>query len=214
MRSTGLFLVALAGCGDPASGIAVGNPPSKSEAALLVTVAEGVEVFADQLDLPLDSVYLEDCDGRGDLLPVRGPRDVRIDDTISLPAGVWCGLGLVPQRGNTVLEGVSGDGRFRFTAPLGRILLFNDVGVELRAGERLVLELAEPDWIAAADFGVGAGEQLDIGEDCLEDPLCTRVRDALSRRSGLFRDGDRNGRVDPPERQRGTGAAGEDRRGE
>ncbi|MEO0601617.1 MAG: hypothetical protein AAF211_09280, partial [Myxococcota bacterium] len=208
-----MLLALLGACAEPASGIAVGNPPSKTDAALIVTVAEGVQVLADALDLPLDAVYLEDCDGRGDLLPVRPPSAVRIDDTLALPAGLWCGLGLVPQAGATVLEGTSGEGRFRFAAPLGRILLFNDVGVELRAGEELVLELAEPDWIGANDLGVGAGEELDIGEDCLDDPLCVRMRAALSRRSGLFRDGNRDGQVDPVERERGTGAAGEDRRG-
>ena len=209
-----LMLLPVLGCQleEPGgSGIAIGNPPGTAEARISLAEADGVSFTS--LALPIVGLYLETCDpveGRVVDLPrtVLGVRNAPIE----VSAGTYCGLGLVPETdADTVLEGTADGGTFTFTEPLGRIELFGEV--ELRDGDAIVLELARPDWIEPAAFGLAAGEHVDIGgERCVADPLCARMRASLMDQAGLYTDDDADGEVDTPERDRGESATGDARR--
>lgn len=207
-----LLLVACELDGKDRSGIAIGNPPGKDEATARITVADGVDVEVMDLLVMVDAVHLEDCDGFGERVPLTERLDLRLGSSIPIPSGEWCVVGLLPSARPAHLRGVAGPGRFRFEAELGRVLLYSDPGVVLLGGDELVLELGEPGWLEAAEFDVRDDEERVLGPNCLDDPLCARVRSGLMNRAGLFRDRDHNGVVDDEERQEGTRAAGDARR--
>ena len=193
-------------------GIAIGNPPGKeADARVWITVADGLDVTMTHLLLPLDGVYVEDCDGRGQTIEFDEPVRLALGgDPVPLPPGEWCGVGLVPSSRDAQLQGTAGEGRFRFESPLGRILLFGD-GALVSAGEPLVIELAEPGWLAAQDFNLQPGEQRRLGPECVDDALCTQVRVGLMDRAGLYRDEDEDGEVSTDERESGSDARGDAR---
>lgn len=200
------LLLLLAACdleAPPPGGIAIGNPPT----TVRISLADATDVAFDDLSLPIAGVYLEDCDGAGQVVG----RAVEIGlrgTAIEVPAGDWCAIGLVPD-GDATLTGRASGGTFRFAAPLPRILLYGEIKLDPEVA--FVLELAEPGWIDAAAFGLSAGDHLDIGgERCTSDPLCARILVALTDTAGLY-DDDGDGTVDPTERDRGESAAGTSR---
>ncbi len=208
-----LSLTAVGGCdleiGDGDSGIAVGNPPGMARIA--VTIAPGDGVSFTRLHLPVAAVYTETCDGQATVRDVDPGTVLGIGETLEFEAGRYCALGLVPTDRPTEVMGVAGAGTFSFMSGLGRILLFGD-GRTLDADATLVLELAEPGWIAETDFGLAPDEHLELGQDCLRDPLCERLRSGLMDRGGLYDDPDGDGTIDDTERDAGTDTVGDDRR--
>lgn len=210
-----LTLLVLAACRieEPGgSGIAVGNPPGTGTVNARVALASAEGVGFTALELPIVGVYLETCEPAEarvvDLRAVLGLRGA----PLPIEAGRYCALGLVPEpEAETVLEGEAGGGTWSFAEPLGRIELFGEV--ELVDGDDVVLELARPDWIDAASFGLAPDEHRDIGgERCLSDPLCARIRAALMDQAGLYADDDGDGEIDGAERDRGESASGDARR--
>lgn len=223
MRAVGLLSLGLLACqvdvdvdAPERSGIAIGNPPSKDETALArVTVADGIDVEMVDFDVAIQAMYLEDCDGLGQRIDVPTGTVLSLDgSTLQIPVGTWCGIAVMPSPRAARLRGlVAGRGRFRFENPLGRIGMFSREGIDLTVDDTLVLELAEPGWLVSDDFDVRDNQEQAIGgEDCLDDVLCDRIRRGLMNRAGLFRDPDRNGEVDDNERDRGSDAAGDERR--
>ena len=211
-------MVGLLGCqpeGPGPAGIAVGNPPGKVDdaARVVVTVADGLDVFMTDFEMPLRGIYLENCEGNARVYEVEEGAVVRLDTPIEMPVGRWCGVGLAPRERTVRLRGESDtEASFRFQGGLGRILLFNRQGFDLDGGDTLVMELAEPGWLSAATLGLRPRQQLEIGgPDCLEDPRCVRIRAGLMDQAGLYRDRDDDGRVGDQERDEGTDAAGDAR---
>ncbi len=192
------------------SGIAVGNPPQ-----MRVSVADGRGVTMETLTMPLAGVYLEDCAGTGQVIASEPGASLGLGrGSVDLQLGTFCVIGLIPGPDPVVLRGAAGEGTFRFSDALGRILLYSD-GVTLVEEETFVLELAEPDWIEAEEFDLAPGDHLDLGgPGCLDDRLCNHVREGLMDRGGLYDDRDADGMVSDGEREEGSRAEGDDRRPE
>jgi len=222
MRIVTLTLLALIGCEqpdqpDPREGIAVGNPPGM--ALLRGAPATSRRVSFTALRFVVSQLYLEDCYGEGTTEPSEGTLDLIGDDPVEIPAGTWCAMGFASDEPVGLAGEVSNGGTFRFSAELGRLMVYGEVEVLETAQDatddptgELVLELGAADFVSEDDLDLGPTDDLRLGTDCLSDPLCAAIWTGIMHRSAIYEDSDGDGEVSDTERSGGTRARGTERR--
>jgi len=224
MRIFVLALLALAACEerdqpdqpDPREGIAVGNPPGM--ALLRGAPASSRGVTFTTLSFVVSQLYLEDCQGLGKTEESSGTLDLIGDDPVEIPAGTWCAMGFGSDEPVGLAGQVSNGGTFRFSAELGRLMVYGEVEVP-EADEdatdelttELVLELGATDFVREEDLGLEPTDDLPLGADCLSDPICAAIWTGLMHGSAVYEDGDGDGEVSDAERAEGARAQGTER---
>ncbi len=186
-RTLPMLLVAtsLGACRGPGTvgeGIAVGNPGSTK-----LQTARSSEAPLLSADAALEELRLVDC--AGNTFPLASNIALGLDGTssIAVPSGVWCGVGMSFD-GPAVFEHQLGEGTLRLELDLGDIEASGEgVGVD---GAAYVLQLGQPELIAAADWAVPSGETLVVdGDHPDHELLATAVSDWLLLAEDLDEDG-------------------------
>jgi len=219
MRITA-FVLALLGCSpekqnDRDSGIGVGNPPGMAE--LRAVPAAGTGITYTDFEIPVSALYLETCDGVGQVIEQTVDLSLSDQTFVEVPAGVWCALGLLSADPVLLRGEVSNGGQFTFTTPIGRLMVYGQVEVpasddtEDAPTTQLVLEVGRPEWIDEATLALGPTDAIELGNNCFDDPLCSRLWTAFMHQSALFYDVDGDGQVSEEERNTREAAAGTER---
>jgi len=179
-------------------GTIVGNP---GDGMVALARAEGLTF--EVINVTMDDLYLEDCGGEGELVPLAPRWDLLEPNALHLPMGDWCELSLVVTA--LFVEGVDTSERaFSLDLEPGRVVLESD-GFTIGEAAYL-LELGSPNWVTAEALSDGDGAEVTEGH-----PLFEPLNDNLALGSALFLDADGDRALSEDERDDGLLAAGPER---
>ena len=112
---------------------------------------------------------------------------------------------------------VDNGGSFTYTAEHNRLMVFGELDVPsidpmdpvMPTGD-LTLEAGLPDFVPEEILALGPSEQLTLGDDCVNDPVCSAIREAIMYGSAIYFD-DGDGEISDNERRTGNAARGSER---
>ena len=197
----GIVFLLLAACRQDGGtqGTVVGNPGEASpQLARAVDAtyeqARALIDFTDALACGVDISEESDVSAEADLLDGA--------PLVPIPGGTWCAIGVSVDA--LYVSGVTAEGQWFeiFLAP--GFIEMEALRPLVVDGDRYVLELGEPDWLAPA-LEEGNGSVIFIAGDS---PMGALLSDSLTLRSALFEDSDGDGVLSDEERALGPVAVG------